>query len=150
MDSNPKIWKPALEVSSEGEVRYVGGLPAVVSVRGDRAQVCTAPVHRLVASAFAVAGTGPLVRHLNGDWRDNRPANLRWGTVAENYSDAIRHGTRKRLATPARVALWRRLRDAPPRLLRELSRAYGYVRTGAVADYAHGVRTLAAEHVGTE
>lgn len=52
-------------------------------------------VHRLVALAFH----GPpepfwaQVRHLNGDQRDNRPENLKWGTGAENAADRKAHGT---------------------------------------------------------
>jgi hypothetical protein len=36
---------------------------------------------------------GQVVRHLNGNKRDNRLANLVWGTQAENVADSIRHGT---------------------------------------------------------
>ena len=32
-------------------------------------------------------------RHLNGDRKDNRIENLRWGTRAENAQDRVIHGT---------------------------------------------------------
>lgn len=51
-------------------------------------------VHRLVALAFH--GAPPTehheVRHRNGDPADNRPANLAWGTRAENIADRVPHG----------------------------------------------------------
>ena len=59
-------------------------------------------VHKLVLLAFV----GPTPKgheclHGNGDPSDNRLANLRWGTRADNIRDAVRHGT---WMTPARVA----------------------------------------------
>lgn len=51
-------------------------------------------VHRLVCEAFH--GPPPpgkdQVRHLDGDPSNNHPANLRWGTAKENYSDIISMG----------------------------------------------------------
>ena len=53
-------------------------------------------VHELVCLAFH--GQKPFkracVRHLDGDWSNNRPENLKWGTYAENEADKRRHGTR--------------------------------------------------------
>jgi hypothetical protein len=54
-------------------------------------------VHRIVAHAFGVGGSGDLVRHLNGDGFDNRPENLLYGTDGENLRDAYAHGVRVRL-----------------------------------------------------
>lgn len=34
--------------------------------------------------------------HTNGNYRDNRLANVRWGTSKENTADSIRHGTHPR------------------------------------------------------
>ena len=51
-------------------------------------------VHTLVLNAYD--GPKPddyVCRHLNGNPLDNRPENLRWGTVQENTQDSIRHGT---------------------------------------------------------
>jgi hypothetical protein len=55
----------------------------------------TMAVHIVVCSAFH--GRRPAekhsVAHWNGDCHDNRAANLRWATVAENHADKARHGT---------------------------------------------------------
>lgn len=51
-------------------------------------------VHQVVAHTFH--GEKPaklLIRHLNGNCRDNRPVNLKYGTYAENTADSIKHGT---------------------------------------------------------
>lgn len=53
-------------------------------------------VHRLVVEAFHGAiPQGFVVRHLNGDPKDNRAGNLAIGTHSENYFDAVKHGTRR-------------------------------------------------------
>lgn len=58
-------------------------------------------VHRLVCFAFVgEGGHGQEVCHINGDPRDNRAANLRWGTRSENVQDAIRHGTHRHGTPP--------------------------------------------------
>ena len=49
-------------------------------------------VHVLVLEAFMGLRPGLKCRHLNGDPLDNRLANLRWGTQAENCADTVRHG----------------------------------------------------------
>lgn len=51
-------------------------------------------VHRLVAAAWHGApqpGQG-VARHLNGNALDNRPANVAWGSAADNYADSVRLG----------------------------------------------------------
>ncbi len=50
-------------------------------------------VHRLILIAFdGPAPDGYQARHLDGCRDNNRKANLRWGTVAENLMDKRRHG----------------------------------------------------------
>jgi hypothetical protein len=50
-------------------------------------------VHVLVALAYHGPPPFPdaLVRHLDGNPRNNRPENLAWGTRRENYDDLLRH-----------------------------------------------------------
>lgn len=49
-------------------------------------------VHRLVLLAFeGPPPAGMVARHLNGVRADNRLANLKWGTYAENSADAWKH-----------------------------------------------------------
>ena len=53
-----------------------------------------ARVHILVAKAFLSRPPGEVeVCHRNGNPRDNRVANLRWGTHKSNVEDAMRQGT---------------------------------------------------------
>jgi len=52
----------------------------------------THSVHRLVARAFIGEPTGPLVRHIDGNARNNNLANLAYGTSSENNLDTVRHG----------------------------------------------------------
>jgi len=52
-------------------------------------------VHVLVSIAFhGPRPHGKQVCHNNGNKQDNRPSNLRWGTVKENSDDRLVHGTR--------------------------------------------------------
>lgn len=102
-----EIWKPVVghpgyEVSNVGRVRSLltccilrpalnRGYPAVC-LRGK-----TRKVHALVAEAFiGPRPEGQEVRHYNGDKRDARKRNLRYGTRAQNRADARRHGTAPR------------------------------------------------------
>lgn len=51
-------------------------------------------VHRAVCEALHGARPpGMVVRHIDGNKRNNNAHNLAWGTVAENSADAIRHGS---------------------------------------------------------
>ena len=60
---------------------------------------CSFKVHVAVAAVFiGPRPPGLLVLHNNGDFRDNRAVNLRYGTAKDNYEDAVLHGTRKRRA----------------------------------------------------
>lgn len=53
------------------------------------------PVHRLVL--FAFVGPPPskahVCAHWDGDYKNNKPENLRWATRKENEEDKKRHGT---------------------------------------------------------
>ncbi|KRD71423.1 hypothetical protein ASE45_06330 [Lysobacter sp. Root96] len=54
------------------------------------------PIHRCVLLAFVGAPpAGHEACHNNGVRRDNRLANLRWGTRAENHADKALHGTQQ-------------------------------------------------------
>lgn len=48
-------------------------------------------VHRLVANAFVI-GSGSVVRHLDGNYRNNIARNLAWGSYVDNEEDKRRHG----------------------------------------------------------
>lgn len=51
-------------------------------------------IHRMVAEMFIPNPDGlPVVRHLDGNPTNNVVWNLAWGTVKDNYEDAVRHGT---------------------------------------------------------
>lgn len=52
-------------------------------------------VHRAVAAAFCEKRSSELnlVRHLDGNPRNNAAVNLAWGTPSENAEDSFRHGT---------------------------------------------------------
>lgn len=57
-------------------------------------KVVTFEVHRLVALAFiGPMPAGACTCHKNGDSKDNRADNLRYGTYSENMADKKRHGT---------------------------------------------------------
>ncbi len=62
------------------------------------------PVHQLVMLAFhGFPPPGTEVMHLNGDPRDNRPENLKYGTHSENMIDMYRSGKRPQKLTPEDV-----------------------------------------------
>jgi hypothetical protein len=54
-------------------------------------------VHRLVLAAFVgPCPAGLQCLHRDGNPRNNRVDNLRWGTQRENSADAVRHGVMRR------------------------------------------------------
>ena len=62
------------------------------------------PVHQLVMLAFHGAPPpGMEAMHLNGNPKDNRPENLRYGTHSENMIDMYRHGKGHNKLTPEDV-----------------------------------------------
>jgi hypothetical protein len=89
-------------------------------------------VHLLVLQAFSGPRPDEMVaRHLNGNHRDNRLANLAWGTRQQNAQDMIDHGKSMRgdrspaaKLTPADVLFIRSSSDQP----RELSARFGIHR----------------------
>lgn len=81
-------WKRRKFLSEETKGRY---LDVRLMIDGKPEQW---RVHRLVAMAFY----GPLpegmqTRHLNGNSKDNRITNLKYGTPSENAADKVLHGT---------------------------------------------------------
>lgn len=52
-------------------------------------------VHRLVCFAFHGLPKNKKMTcsHLNGNWRDNRPENLKWETLKDNLAKRKEHGT---------------------------------------------------------
>lgn len=67
-----------------------------VTVINDHGKKSKTLVHRLIALAFLGPAPfgGAVARHLDGNQLNNRASNIAWGTVKDNYLDAIRHGTR--------------------------------------------------------
>lgn len=97
----------------------------------------TRQVHRLVCEAFhGQPKDFQVVRHLNGNRRDNRSINLAWGSPEENALDAIAHGTHKggnngrSKLTEQQVAAIKNILLNNPALSRNmLSKALGVTRT---------------------
>lgn len=62
------------------------------------------PVHQLVLLAFhGYPPPGTEAMHLNGNPRDNRPENLKYGTHSENITDMYREGKGPVKLTPEEV-----------------------------------------------
>lgn len=61
----------------------------------DNGKKSSRSTHELVCLAFHGEKPFPraCVRHFDGDWSNNKPDNLTWGTYAENESDKRRLGT---------------------------------------------------------
>ena len=80
-----------------------------VSVYGERGQWRTG-VHRLVCLAFH--GPAPMadsvVCHNDGNPENNRPENLRWGTVKDNHDDMMRHRKERVLDVESGDLVYRR------------------------------------------
>lgn len=93
---------PSLVISSEGDIRGPSGkwlklfpsktnpyLHFTIYSAGKWTQL---QVHVVVCTAFhGPRPAGMITRHLNGDPRDNRAENLRWGTFEENEADKAKH-----------------------------------------------------------
>lgn len=78
-------------VLSPGSQPPLGHLHVNLSTEGRKR---TFAVHALVLMAFvSPRPVGQECCHANGDPRDNRLENLRWGTRFDNVGDALGHGT---------------------------------------------------------
>lgn len=96
-----------LYASGRGEIYAIGGVKLNHRVRPDGYVVVSSGgkdhfVHRLVASAFHGPAPSPLhhVDHIDRDRSNNRPANLRWVTPAENLARRV-FKKRERPARPS-------------------------------------------------
>lgn len=105
-----EVWKdianyPGYQVSDNGRVRscFTGrwkilkpgdhnhGYHFVNLYKNKKPSAVT--VHKLVLTAFRGDGNGRICRHRNGNKKDNRLCNLRWGTHRQNTDDSKLHGT---------------------------------------------------------
>jgi len=68
----------------------------IVNIKSDeKGKFNTERVHRLVCTAFHGPPPTPkhTVSHIDGNWRNNTPSNLRWETLKENHQMKKKHGT---------------------------------------------------------
>jgi hypothetical protein len=109
-----EVWKPVVgfeglyEVSNKGRIRSLKQATPLVMKAKPNSRYAEVKLRRngqsimkYVHVAMLEAFVGPCLegmecRHLNGDRRDNRLANLAWGTYAQNTWDMIHHGTQSR------------------------------------------------------
>lgn len=117
-----------------------------VSIRLD-GKARQVPVHTIVCTAFH--GPRPTekhsVAHGDGDKQNNRPENLRWATMREQYEDRRRHGTdvsgakhpRAILTASQAAEIRRRYRPyCQINGMRPLAREFG-VTSGAISSIIH-------------
>lgn len=95
------------------------------------------PVHRLVARAFLGAQPeGCEVLHMNGDPKDNRVVNLRYGTRTENILDVYNQGGKWRTLTADQaVEIKKRLQEGETGA--SIAKAYG-VSKSCISDLKRG------------
>lgn len=77
-------------VLAQVELRKRGGYFAIGLRGGPKRKMMR--VHRLVAAAFLGPSDLPLVRHLDGNPKNNHVSNLAYGDVSQNAQDRTRHG----------------------------------------------------------
>jgi len=89
-DPDGIVWsaKPHLRALC-GRIHKSGYIDVEPSVNGKTSRP---KVHRIVAIAFHGKPSDRVVRHLDGNMHNNDADNLRWGTVAENNMDMVKHG----------------------------------------------------------
>lgn len=111
-----EIWKPVLGFEDRYEVSDFGRVRRAKAAQGTRAGAVLSPIetsrggylavhihmgdgrrktvriHRLVVEAFHGPSDLPLVRHLDGNPRNNLLSNLAHGTHQENALDRVLHG----------------------------------------------------------
>jgi hypothetical protein len=92
---------PFIFVSEDGELVSLHHRPGRIlktspsgEYQGVKIAGITRHIHRLVCETFYGPRPDMVVRHLDGDRRNNRLGNLVWGTHGENSEDQRRHGTR--------------------------------------------------------
>ena len=78
------------------------GYARVSLALGARRKRKMALVHRLVAAAFHVGGSGPEVNHKDGDSTNNTLGNLEWCTRAHNVAHAVANGLNSTRRFPVR------------------------------------------------
>jgi len=95
-------------------------------------------VHTAILSAFVgPRPSGGVCRHLDGNRSNNRLENLCWGTVRENYADAVCHGTamvgslqsQSKLTEDEVREIRRRAKSGPYGVQQELAREFGVSHT---------------------
>lgn len=125
-------------------LKRVGFIGAYGYMRFSPAMRVHVSVHIAVCLAFhgSPPSDGCVVRHLNGDKRDNRPVNLQWGTIKENAADSVSHGThrgsnngRSKLTETDAKEIKRAIRNGVPRLV--IAKGHG-VSVSTVAMIAQG------------
>ncbi len=135
----PRVSRGAVMAGCAGDERHYAN---VVLSKGGRS--ISYMVHRLVLETFVGAPPDDMeCRHLNGDRKDNRLANLCWGTRRENMADNVAHGKTTRGSRNGMA----RLGEDDVRAIREraktgdtheaIARDYGVARTAItrIANY---------------
>jgi DNA-binding XRE family transcriptional regulator len=83
-----QVWSRISKRWLKARDNYRGYLQIALGRKGIR------KIHQLVLETYVgLRPEGMECRHLNGNRKDNRLENLKWGTRSENMQDAVRHGT---------------------------------------------------------
>jgi predicted XRE-type DNA-binding protein len=93
VDSRGNVWR----LKKSGWKKLIPNVPkrsgyarVTLSVLG---KVKRWSVHNLILICFkGLRPLGKECRHLDGNKKNNRPYNLKWGTKQENYKDRVKHG----------------------------------------------------------